>query len=649
MVFERPPKPGQSTQRPSPTARPKKKRLKPKGKRGGSGSNNTDETGGSGNLDEPSPWLGHRLDPIPNPDETASFIEYLRWMRSPDSEYKDPTKIQILQMATEWANYRERLTQLTRRTEVIAGKENCFRVTCPWRIRVGGHRGPENILLPAFDSLGMPYIPASTLRGAARAEGIRSLMAKKHMDREKAEETIATYFGSLEADSKHREGKVIFLDAYPLPSSSGLAGGLAVDIANNIWNWDRSGEGLLYSPNPSAFYSLKEVTFLIGIRATTKCAPDSEIFQAIRQWLETALRQGIGSQVNTGYGGLVGDGQIEADSFLTVEFNLEGQLIHGHQRFTKWSRNKSNQGWQPRGQAEPEVRPVAFKSMLRYWFRAFCLGRLPAIEVNKLEGEIFGSINPQTRGCLKVSIENGRLIQREARPNYQGMKGNCGEQAGILQLTYSPQIPTGTASRSDNADLLTALTWMMFHLGGVGQGARRPCYSRQNRTRAPWWRGSTLLPDESSQFWQLPDTVPEFQLLFQQRLQDFYSALKRILQPEQQLRPLQTVGLVSKEKWFEAVDSECHIVVCGGTSNSEKPYALSVLHHQDFKLNGDYDGNLCGQVHNGVKPSPVWICDLNAYQVVTIFGATHNPRKKYLAALKARTDASNFRSIFPLQ
>jgi len=34
-----------------------------------------------------------------------------------------------------------------------------------------------------------------------------------------------------------------------------------------------------------------------------------------------------------------------------------------------------------------------------------------------------------------------------------------------------------------------------------------------------------------------------------------------------------------------------------------------------------------------VKPSPVWIADLGDYQVVTVFGATQEPRKGFVKKL----------------
>lgn len=146
---------------------------------GGQPPQNLGGNGGNNNQ-PPSPWLNP--DDEPKPDQAASFVEYLRWMRPADHQYKDATKTQILQMASEGKKYDHHLKTLNDRTKLIAGNQNTFEVTCPWRIRVGGHRGPESILLPAFDALGIPYIPSSTLRGVARTQAIRQIMAAKNCD-----------------------------------------------------------------------------------------------------------------------------------------------------------------------------------------------------------------------------------------------------------------------------------------------------------------------------------------------------------------------------------------------------------------------------------------------------------------------------------
>ncbi|NJL02750.1 MAG: type III-B CRISPR module RAMP protein Cmr6, partial [Spirulinaceae cyanobacterium SM2_1_0] len=272
------PNPTQRPDRPSPTQRPQspsknspKRVISSGGGRSGGGRGGSGGSGGSS--DEPSPWLDAERSPIPHPN--ASFVEYLRWMREPTRDYKDPTKVQILDWATTQADYSDRLQKLTDRTKKLAAVH--FQVKCPWRIRVGGTKGPESILLPAFDALGMPYIPSSTLRGVARSQAVWKILqnneewqslknapdndrnreqAKKLWQNTQSHPDIAKYFGHLEAeDKKDRAAKIVFLDAYPLPGRHGLA----MDIANNIWNWQGGADELpSYSPNPNPFLSLQE-------------------------------------------------------------------------------------------------------------------------------------------------------------------------------------------------------------------------------------------------------------------------------------------------------------------------------------------------------------------------------------------------------
>jgi len=606
------------------------------GRRDGGGGN-----GGNDGNHLPSPWLNAQE--APNPVKTASFVEYLRWMRPADHPYKDATKVQILQMTMENAKYYDdRLKICHKRTRAIA--KDSFEVSCPWRIRVGGHRGPESILLPAFDALGMPYIPSATLRGVARNQAIREVMKNTGKDWKSAEKDplIVKHFGSLEADKQEQAGKVVFFDAYP---SSGQC--LAMDMANNIWSWD--GNSPKYSPNPNPFLSLKEPTFLIGLGLISGCQ-DQSLLEQVKKWLMAGLANGAGSQVNTGYGQLLENPKkLLSKPFLEVEFSLEGQLIHGYQKFLnvnqpyKTNRDGSlkidrNGNLQANGIAEAEVRPTAFKSMLRYWFRVFALGVLPAQDVQQWEGKIFGAISPiQNHGLLRVNVFKGRVTRKESR----NKNDDPGEMVGTVTLSFSPEFDPGN---SELSVLLQNLTWLMFNLGGVGQGARRPCYSRSNRQYAPWWRGSTLFIESDP--WNDPEEISakEFASLFKRRLQKFYDALGAI---SGQTICLRTVGSVDERTWQDVADENCRILITSGQDGFGKPYALAQLHSDKFKVERrgelNYNGNLCGQVLGDVKPSPVWVANAGEdFQVVTIFGATASPRLDYLRSLKGAI------SVFPL-
>lgn len=701
MVFDRPPRPGQdrpnlATQRPDAPNRRKRENVG-----GGQGRGNRDGgRGGSGGGNrrnneplppETSPWL---IEPDFEPNSSASFVEYLRWMRSPDSLYKDPTKVQILQMAEENADYRDRLEQLNQRTKLIAGEANCFSVTCPWRIRVGGHRGPENILLPAFDALGMPYIPSSTLRGVARTQAIREKLPANldYSDRKavkqawrNADRQVAEWFGHLDEDECDRTGKVIFLDAYPVASASQPSGGLSVDMANSIWSWKNGKPD--YKPNPNPYFSLEESTFLIGIRGTSDC--NQAQFDQVKKWLISGLRSGIGSQVNSGYGSLLSE-NLPGTPFLQVDFTLQGQLIHGPQRFenvydpyerdrTSGRLKRSEDKLRPKANGVVEMRPIAFKSILRYWFRTFALGVMQPEDVKVWEAKLFGSIDPQTYGWVRITLSNVQKIRAES----QRKSDDCGKYSGTLNFSYSAE--TQVEHYDAIKKLFKHLTWLMFHLGGVGQGARRPCYSRPSK---PYWRGSALEPRRSSPLWQLPEDIQEAKTKWQGQIRSFYTSLDELLSIEKKgsvFPKFLSVGKLTTHSWAEAIDTRCRILVVSGVEDI-KPYALAVLHDQFHQLENESEQlkkeseqlkinnrvgefkqkfraskeklseakSLCGGAKKdkirvgpkladrGAIPSPIWIIDFESYQIVTIFGATQNPREKYFESLKDTVQ------IFPL-
>ncbi|MBD2116868.1 MULTISPECIES: type III-B CRISPR module RAMP protein Cmr6 [Microcystis] len=648
----RPQKPTLKNQAIKPTNnnQPPKKPLS-----GGGGNNNGG--GGNNNPPPPSPWLDPENEP--QPDQSASFVEYLRWMRAADYPHKDATKTQILQTAQENANYTQRLEQLHRRTQLLAKDGIAFQVKSTWRIRVGGHRGPESILLPAFDALGMPYIPSSTLRGVARNQAIREIMAENNLEWKDAEKEIAPYFGDINAkEEKNKTGKVVFFDAYPLPSKNG---GLEMDMANNIWSW--KDDSMEYSPNPNPFFSLKESTFLIGLRLASNCQ-DEKILEQVKQWLKKGLQLGIGSQVNSGYGELkpIND-NIHPDNnknghdsgFYRLDFELEGQLIHGYQRFTQWQWNDRRNEWQMRSAPVAEVRPTAFKSMMRYWFRVFASGVLPINEVQEIEAKLFGGINPKKYGVQEIEA---KLFGSINPKKYGYLKVNTtetpshhnNEQHGSVILSLSTETPTSQINSLKK--LYKHLLWFIVNMGGIGQGARRPKYKRSSN---PQIRGCTIYINNDEEFWETPNSIQRVQRQFQARLRDFYNSLGQVVGADIDPNNLRTVGQVSQNFWNDVADSNCKILVCKGENSSNKVYALKVLHSPEFNPNGNYNPDLCGKVgrkKEDTKPSPVWIANVGddhfSCQIVTVFGANLNPRQEFIKQLRSNTSPQNFAQIFPL-
>jgi CRISPR-associated protein Cmr6 len=590
---------------------------------------NTDGDGNIiNNLSQPSPWLDHPDLPDKLSHNNASFVEYLRWMRvkSGDGTIDGGT---ILELFQEFKNndVSKSLSRLTSRTKKLS--HEWFEVTCPWRIRVGGTKGPESMLLPAFDALGMPYIPSSTLKGVARAIAMQ--------DPNFTEEQIKHIFGDINPNSSM--GLVIFLDAYPLPGED-KQGGLSPDMANSIWKWDRTTPPE-YNTNPNVFISLKKSTFVIGLRQGNDCY--EEIFNQVIVWLKRGLGYGIGSRVNTGYGSL--DVKDEKPKrrlrILAVIFKLKGQLIHGGQKFTAW-RPKDDGGWKPPGKALAEVRPTAFRSTMRYWFRALALGVLSNNqEIRDLELEIFGDIEPKPHtGLFRSEITNGRN-QENTKKNE-----NYSLAEGELILHHSSQTISLLENKKQALEqLLQNLTWLMFHLGGVGQGSRRPCYSRQNRSNPPWWRGASLTVISKDDFWKIPNNLNELKLIFRLRLQGFYTALQQFREKEEiNYHHPRSILTPTPQTWAEVVDSNCRIVCVTGSTEKNKLFALAKLHEIEYQ-GRRYHRHLCGST---AKPSPVWIAEVGNFQVVTIFGVNEdsdNPRKQYLDKLQEQA-GSNYSEIW---
>jgi hypothetical protein len=86
---------------------------------------------------------------------------------------------------------------------------------------------------------------------------------------------------------------------------------------------------------------------------------------------------------------------------LRLPFELEGQLIHGRQ-VVNWRPDKNRYD----NRSIAEVRPVAFKNMLRYWFRTFALGVLPVEAGAGVGGATFWrhhSLSKNTAGSMWIS------------------------------------------------------------------------------------------------------------------------------------------------------------------------------------------------------------------------------------------------------
>ncbi|MGB3296627.1 MAG: RAMP superfamily CRISPR-associated protein, partial [Phormidesmis sp.] len=251
---------------------------------------------------------------------------------------------------------------LTARTESLADKT--VSATFPWRLKVGGLRGFQELLLPAFHPVyGIPYVPSSSLKGMLKG------WAKKALPEES--EKIREIFGYLEGEES-ATARVQILDAFPTKPC------LSTDIANPQWHWD-SNQQVKYKPEPHPMLSMRDVTLVIGLKRTSLGRAEDVITACT--WLEKALlTEGLGGRVSAGYGRAqkVNKKQRTASS---------PRYVASTHPFELWS-----EGMYGISTKDPEFRTVSVRGILRYWFRAFALGLYSPQACQALENNFFGSL-----------------------------------------------------------------------------------------------------------------------------------------------------------------------------------------------------------------------------------------------------------------
>jgi CRISPR-associated protein Cmr6 len=488
----------------------------------------------------------------------------------------------ILQKAVEAdKTCQEMYAHLTRRTQKLA--QDTLTIKFPWRLRVGGIRGFRDLLLPAFHPVyGIPYIPASSLKGSVRAWARSNHYASEAED----------LFGTL----KKGMGKVEILDAFPTHPC------LSVDMANPQWHW-RDGE-IKYNPEPHALLTLERPELIIGLRPTSRgTAAD---VKTVKDWLRQALSSGIGSRVSAGYGraGMVPHFPYSS----TYTFNLWSQGIYGAD-----PPSKANE-W--RGQVE--FRPVAIRGMLRYWFRTLGLGFYDHLTCRQIDKQLFGDLGQE--GSIYLSVE---WDTQEENPF-------CVQGTILLESKVYKHL-----------QLVEKLLFLGSHLGGIGRGARRPLHCNSGRLRGCHWElTANQLPMEKEPWQEIfaeiekyfisihelsqPDQCPPFRK--GSRLQDVLNSNARVyLCPDRVLKHPQEIDDYKKE----------------GYALDVRGKALELLYGSDkFKgVNRDGKGNsrVGGQISYRDQPSiPSYVLIKSnypegglRYQTVTIFGSDYPDRNLF--------------------
>ena len=182
-----------------------------------------------------------------------------------------------------------------------------------------GQTHPNEVGMVFDHTMGIPFIPASSVKGIVRfahmLELIKSENLQQFLNKEKngivesiPETKIAAIFGgdlkikkSGKSEIEKRSGKVIFLDAYPVTVPD-----LHVDIMNPHYGdyySDENGKtppADYLDPTPIKFLTVKPGTKFIFKAIVPK---DSDLFQPVKIALKNALEdEGVGAKTAVGYG-----------------------------------------------------------------------------------------------------------------------------------------------------------------------------------------------------------------------------------------------------------------------------------------------------------------------------------------------------------
>ncbi len=485
-------------------------------------------------------------------------------------------------------------TKLYQRTLQLAnGKENTIPVSFNWRMRIGGTRGFRELLLPVLHPIfGIPYIPASTLKGAAKA------WARKNDTPQQVQELLGMLNGK-----EAKAAKIEFLDAFPTKPC------LSIDIATPQWSWQDNK--VVYKPDPHPLLSLEQPQFLIGLRPTSvrNYTSIQDDIKTVKSWLENALNSGIGSRVSSGYGQALGSTHFP-NTRKSYDFELWTQGIYGSNPPSKENRY----------QGDSEFRPSAVRGILRYWFRAVALGLYDVQTCQALEAQIFGNLGKQG----KISVSS---------------KVNPAKQE-------NPYLYTGKiyleATEIKYLNLAEKLLFLAVQLGGVGRGSRRPLHLLNNRMRGCHWEvtGKDLPLNYDAEKWRKFFT--EVKQVFQ-AIQTPVGSY--IVSPGRPRARQQDVLDNNAQVWLLKSSSQIHPQKVAnwrtdGSSSKVRGTGLDLL-YSDNRFKGQSQGQGNPNVGGALEtPSFVWIkslfTDSSVYQVITIFGIDHPERKEFAQELKTQ-------------
>lgn len=169
----------------------------------------------------------------------------------------------------------------------------------PYRLLIGGEASIYETSIRLHHIYGIPYIPASAIKGVVRSYIITE---KFGSNEEEAlnDKDFKKVFGSTD-----QEGKVTFFDAFPTATPTEPLK-LKVDIMNphygDYYNKKQPPTDT-QSPNPINFLTVEDTTFRFIVGAKESLGGLTIKDKTIDKWLKEALQNhGIGAKTAVGYG-----------------------------------------------------------------------------------------------------------------------------------------------------------------------------------------------------------------------------------------------------------------------------------------------------------------------------------------------------------
>jgi len=531
----------------------------------------------------------HTLSKKGNPLQALNFAAFGQGNRG--EELSQP----VLEAAVNNERNCGQLYQLlcSRTKQLAGGVENTITVDFNWRLRVGGTRGFRELLLPVFHPVfGVPYIPSSSLKGAARA------WARSQGESAEAKQILGMLEGKIA-----KAAKVEFLDAFPTKAC------LSVDVATPQWHWQNNK--VAYKPEPHLLLSMEQPQFLIGLRPTQ--SEHEPYVKTVRNWLENALKSGIGSRVSGGYGRALGQVATLPHS-KTFEFELWTQGMYGSEPPSKVNRR-----------GEPEFRTTAIRGILRYWFRSVAMSLYAPSVCQDLEESLFGKLSQQGK-CSISTIFN--------------------PSSGFNPYIYNGKICLEARDENSLA-LISQLLILASHLGGVGRGSRRPLHfldiNGYKQMRGCYWG----VDDEDL---PLAYDLDQWQQFFKQ----LKAAFEVVRSP---LGNYTSSPGVPKHRQQDVLDANAQIWLIKsptllapnrvkdwqqqGLTTEVRGSALDLFYGDQRFKGSSIDGRGNAKVGGALEtPSFVWIKSIfpsnsQPYQVVTLFGSDDPDRRIFANALEA--------------